>query len=427
MMRNRNTNSIMLKLFASRLVVLFVGFGLFPLLPVYAVQFGATRSIVGVFFAIIYLSNALGSMLNGWLAERISRRAIFIGFGLLGVPALLLLAQARELWQAIVLTSIVWFSGGIDLALISVFVSLNAKGKNLGKSFSLLSLTAPLGSLVGGTVAGQLIAWQSFGSLFLVLSAIWALLPLIGVFGLRDVEPEEREQASGSVTQEGVKLSGKYYLVLMVIMLASISISASRLGAPMMMQVQNFSPTEIATSATASGLVTIPAILLIGFLSNRMGNKSSLALGCLLGIGGAVTLNQAHQLWQYWLAATLMMAAFSSNGSMASALVAEILNPRTINRGMSWINTFSTVGSIISYAGTGYVIDNFGSATLFSGSIVMAAVAVAVLMILSAIDNPLAISMKQKVITVCKAASRIWGSKSERMENAASEPCAAGD
>ena len=195
----------------------------------------------------------------------------------------------------------------------------------------------------------------------------------------------------------------------------------------MMMQVQNFSPTEIATSATASGLVTIPAILLIGFLSNRMGNKSSLALGCLLGIGGAVTLNQAHQLWQYWLAATLMMAAFSSNGSMASALVAEILNPRTINRGMSWINTFSTVGSIISYAGTGYVIDNFGSATLFSGSIVMAAVAVAVLMILSAIDNPLAISMKQKVITACKAASRIWGSKSERMENAASVPCAAGD
>ena len=426
-MRNRNTNSIMLKLFASRLVVLFVGFGLFPLLPVYAVQFGATRSIVGVFFAIIYMSNALGSMLNGWLAERISRRAIFIGFGLLGVPALLLLAQARELWQAIVLTSIVWFSGGIDLALISVFVSLNAKGKNLGKSFSLLSLTAPLGSLVGGTVAGQLIAWQGFGSLFLVLSAIWALLPLIGVFGLRDVEPEEREQASGSVTQEGVKLSGKYYLVLMVVMLASISISASRLGAPMMMQVQNFSPTEIATSATASGLVTIPAILLIGFLSNRMGNKSSLALGCLLGIGGAVTLNQAHQLWQYWLAATLMMAAFSSNGSMASALVAEILNPRTINRGMSWINTFSTVGSIISYAGTGYVIDNFGSATLFSGSIVMAAVAVAVLMILSAIDNPLAITMKQKVITACKAASRIWGSKSERLENAASVPCAAGD
>ena len=66
------------------------------------------------------------------------------------------------------------------------------------------------------------------------------------MFGLRDVEPEEREQASGSVTQEGVKLSGKYYLVLMVVMLASISISASRLGAPMMMQVQNFSPTEIA-------------------------------------------------------------------------------------------------------------------------------------------------------------------------------------
>ena len=246
-MRNRNSNSVLLKLFAGRFIILFVGFGLFPLLPVYAVQLGATRSTVGVFFAIVYLSNALGSILNGWLAERISRKAIFIGFGLLGVPALLLLVQAQELWQAILLTSVVWFSGGVDLALISVFVSLNAKGKNLGKSFSLLSLTAPLGSLVGGTIAGQLIVWQGFASLFLVLSAIWALLPLIGLFGLRDVEPEERRSASGSVVQEGAKLSGKYYLVLLVVMLASISISASRLGAPMMMQAQRFSTKEIGS------------------------------------------------------------------------------------------------------------------------------------------------------------------------------------
>jgi len=427
MMKDRNTNAIIMKLFVSRLVVLFVGFGLFPLLPVYAMQLGATRSIVGVFFAVIYTSNALGSMVNGWLAERVSRRAIFIVSGLLGIPALLLLANAQELWQAIALTSIVWFSGGVSLALISVFVSLNAKGKKLGKSFSLLSLTVPLGSLVGGTIAGQLIAWQGFASLFLVLSAIWALLPLIGLFGLKDVEPERRKPVSGAVSRESVKLNGKYYLVILVVMLASIAISASRLGTPMMMQVQNFSAREIASSATASGLVTIPAILLIGFVSSRMGNRSSLGLGYLLAIGGAVILNQAHQLWQYWLAATLMMAAFSANGSMSSALVAEILNPRTMNRGMSWINTLSTVGSIISYAGTGYVMDRYGSEVLLTASIVIAVVAVAVLMVLPISDDPLKISLKQKVDSVQKAAGQLWEPSSKGLENPISASCAAGD
>ncbi len=32
----------------------FVGMGLFPLLPLYAAQFGATRTIIGIYYAVVY-------------------------------------------------------------------------------------------------------------------------------------------------------------------------------------------------------------------------------------------------------------------------------------------------------------------------------------------------------------------------------------
>jgi hypothetical protein len=47
-------------LFASSFLVLFVGMGLFPLLPVYATQLGASKTTIGIFFAAMYVSNAIG-------------------------------------------------------------------------------------------------------------------------------------------------------------------------------------------------------------------------------------------------------------------------------------------------------------------------------------------------------------------------------
>ncbi len=150
----------------------FVGMGLFPILPFYAKQFGATPTVVGVIYAAIYLASVAGMMLTSWLAGRVSRKLLFVGAGLLGIPVLALLGQATALWQVVALTAAIWFCGAVTLTLISVFTGLLTDADSRGRSFSLMFLAFPLGAIFGGTAVGQLVARYGYGSMFAVLSAV---------------------------------------------------------------------------------------------------------------------------------------------------------------------------------------------------------------------------------------------------------------
>jgi AAHS family 4-hydroxybenzoate transporter-like MFS transporter len=161
-MRSLIGNKQLFFLFASNLVVLFVGMGLFPLLPLYATQFGATRTVIGIYYAVMYAASVLGTMATGWLARRVPPRDLFIAAGALGVAALALLGQATALWQVVLFTAVIWFGGAITIPLVGVFTGLVADGDNRGKSFTMMYLAFPLGAVFGGTTVGQLVGWQGY-------------------------------------------------------------------------------------------------------------------------------------------------------------------------------------------------------------------------------------------------------------------------
>ena len=60
-------NKQVANLFLCSFIILFVGMGLSPLLPIYAAQFGATPTVAGFYLAVVYIANAIGSMLTSWL------------------------------------------------------------------------------------------------------------------------------------------------------------------------------------------------------------------------------------------------------------------------------------------------------------------------------------------------------------------------
>src|SRR6266498_3878382 len=146
-------------LFICHAVPLFIGMGLFPLLPLYAARFGAIRTDIGVFYAVVYIASTAGVFGTGWLAARVSRRALFFAGATLGIPALVLMGHATALWQVVLLTACVWLCGGITLTLLSVFTGVlrdprivraparpsgNALPIRLGHSFTLLLVASLL-------------------------------------------------------------------------------------------------------------------------------------------------------------------------------------------------------------------------------------------------------------------------------------------
>ena len=59
-MASSNPSQQLRLLFLSSVIVLFVGMGLFPVLPLYAAQLGASRTTIGLLFSLMYAANSAG-------------------------------------------------------------------------------------------------------------------------------------------------------------------------------------------------------------------------------------------------------------------------------------------------------------------------------------------------------------------------------
>lgn len=364
--------------FICTLVPLFIGMGLFPLLPLYAGQFGATRALVGIYYAVVYMASAAGVFLTGWLAARVSPRNLFIAGSLLGIPALALLGRATALWQIVLLTAAVWFCGAITLTLLNVYTGLIADDDSRGRAFSLTFLAFPLAAVLGGAAVGQLVAWRGYGIMFTVLAAVWVIQPLTGIFGLRD--PQFARSAGQSVaTGDPPPLGRAFTRLLLASVLALLAVNVGRLGTSLSMQAAAFGLGALASTATVSGLATIPVVLLIGTLSDRLGRRRSLLLSYLLAACGAGALVVATQLWHFWLAATLLFVAWCASRSVASALAADLLPQAALARGLPRLNAMDSLASILGFASTGYAMDMLGAPVLYLIALVLIGCAAQVL------------------------------------------------
>jgi MFS family permease len=371
-------NRQLLLLFTCNLSILFVGMGIFPLLPIYAGRFGATPSVVGIYLALTYIAITIGSLLTGWLTRHVSRRTVFVAAGMAGAPALFLLGQAVTLWHVMLLTGIVWFTGGIGLAIISVLTSLQAGEGERGKWFSWISLSMPLGAIAGGLAVSRLVAWQGYPLMFAAVAVVYAVWPLIGLLKLKDrsISKVEKVRQGSSAT---APLGSAFSLLLSSALLSAVTISVIRLGLPLSMKVNQFSAASIAGTNVFGGLITIPVVLWFGALSDRIGRRIFLAFGYLMAALGGLILIGANQLWHFWIVTAMMLIARTVIGSLSSTLATDILPAAVMDRALPTLNTTAWVAGVIGYAGSGYLMDALGATGLFGLAVLFSLGAVGLL------------------------------------------------
>jgi MFS family permease len=362
--KNDMESRTLLPLFLSNFAILFVGFGVFPLLPVYAAGFGATPTLIGFYLAATYMAITLGNLLTGWLSGRVPRKVVFVTAGVLGVLALFLMGQATAFWQVVILTSVVWFTGGVGLSLVNVFIGLHADEGSRGKWFSLVALTNPLGAVVGGLAVGWMVARQGYPLMFTMLGLVYAVWPLVGLWKVQD-KPVTRAARPEGVKLASLRSNRSYHLLLIAVLLSAMTVSVARIGLSLSMQAIHFSPAAIAGANVVGGLVTIPVVLGFGALSDRLGRRLFLALGFFLAAFGSVSLVMAEQLWHFWIVAAAALIARTIGGSLASALATDILPPQALGRGLPLLGTMSWASGVLGFAGSGYVIETLGASNLY--------------------------------------------------------------
>lgn len=153
--------------------------------PGIATDWGITRDALGVVLSMELIGMALGSVFLGGLADRIGRRPLILGcliimaIGMIGAALSGGIAELSA-WRLLTGLGI----GGV-LAAINAMVAeySNTKSKNI--CLALMVIGYPLGAVIGGTVAAQLLqtgSWRSvfeFGAIVtaLFIPLVWFCLP----------------------------------------------------------------------------------------------------------------------------------------------------------------------------------------------------------------------------------------------------------
>jgi MFS family permease len=358
------TKKQLIVLFSCSLVLWTILLSILNLLPVYAVQLGADETRAGNLLAFAFAALTAGTLLAGWLSDKLQRRkSMLIFVGSLNVLATWLMGQAEELWQLTILTAIVYFLIGMGSITINILAGLFAGESERGKIFGILAINTSLGALIGGGISGRIVDQWGFPALFLSASLCWLLQPFFALF-LQDKVIMDTQRETTSMQSEKPAFGATFYLFLLANLIAFGASFMAVLGRPLLMDQLRFDAAAISAIVAIGGAVSLPLPFLFGWLSDRIGRYWLVVFCFLANAIGLFLLANSVSLWHFGVSAILLSGTGVSLG-IGPALVTDFVPPKSLGKALSWYNFSPSVGGILSFALAGYAFQGFGMYTTF--------------------------------------------------------------
>jgi MFS family permease len=134
----------------------------------------------------------------------------------------------------------------------------------------------------------------------------------------------------------------------------------NQLGLSLTMYSQAYSSTDIAMAVAFAALVSIPLIVLFGWLSDRY-PRWRLLVACFVAAGtGTLVLARASVLWQFWLA-SMLVAVLAASDSLSNALATDLMPMDRVGQGVSITNAVRWMGAVAGLGVAGIAIETWGS------------------------------------------------------------------
>jgi MFS transporter, DHA1 family, tetracycline resistance protein len=301
-----------------------LGFGIvIPVLPFYALEFGATPLEVTVLIASFSAAQLLASPLWGRVSDRRGRRPLIIAglfasavsyliFGLAGSLAMLLLSRMAA------------GAAGGTISVAHAYVADTTRGSERARAMGLIGAAAGIGVMIGPMIGGFFSRF-GLGAPGFVAAALCAANGVAAIFLLPESRPR---RAPGTVrTGEAATLRGwlstmvRYplSLLLSVYFLAITSFAAmtALLALYLEARFQLGAQDMGVIFAIAGGTTVIVRGVLLGVLVRRIGEAGTARLGTV-GLASAMVA-MAFLPGPLWMAVVVPLYAFGA-GTLFPAL-----------------------------------------------------------------------------------------------------------
>ena len=293
-------------------------------------EFGAGTVSLG--FGIAVLISGVAGIFAGATADLLGPRRLLAGGSLLGCAGLALAATTQAGWQLVVVLALVCGPAMAATFYEPVYVLMNRwfEADERPRAYGVLTL-------VGGfsiTMFTPLTRWlvdefgwrQAMVVLGIILALVGTLVPAIVD------EPLDRTASSSRLTprrflheaRDGVAhADAGFWLFTLAFFGATCALSGFSFHMIAQLETRGFDETSVANAIAITGIVSLPARLLLPMLSGRIPGAAMLGL-CLSLLGLAAWLaSSAGEWWQVWVYIAVFGAVFGAVYPLRALVTSE--------------------------------------------------------------------------------------------------------
>jgi len=351
-----------------------------PLLPYYALRFGANGLIIGLLVSSFSVAQLLAAPLWGRVSDRYGRRPALLAGLAASAIAYVVFGFADSIWL-LFLSRIVQGAGGGTVSVVQAYVADATKPEDRAKALGWLSAATNLGVTIG-PVLGSLTRGISTEAPGLFAAG----LCLVNIaFAFRFL-PESRETGGAPV---GVKPVTSRAAIARVI--AHSGEPASRLiwtyaiamGAFQMLNaiLALFLARQFGVSERAIGyffmyvgaISVITRALILGWMVDRLGEARLSRVGLGLMTASLVMMPLTHHLWTLAIAVALTPLGTAFTFPCVTGMLSQVIAKHERGLYLGVQQTFAGVARVLAPIWAGFAWDHLGTAVPFwTGALLVA-------------------------------------------------------
>ncbi|MEN3002087.1 MAG: MFS transporter [Armatimonadota bacterium] len=338
---------------------------IYPLLPLFLAQLGASVAFIGLIEGIAETTASLLKLVSGWLADRFGKYKQLTAFGYgLSVLTRPLLALATAPWQVLGLRFADRLGKGLRTAPRDALIAHATQPLHRGLAFGFHRGMDNLGAAIGPLLAsGILLLAPHDYRLVFWLAVVPALVSLVALaHGLRSVS-----EPTPASTVQPLRLQlprGRFRWLLLCILIFTLGNSSD---AFLLLRAEQAGVSAALVPLLWAGLNLLKSLLATpgGALSDRWGRPRVLLMGWLIYALVYVGFGFASAAWHIWALFGLYALYFALTEGTERAMIAELVPPEQRGQAFGAFHFVVGVGMLPASLLFGLVWQAFGATAAF--------------------------------------------------------------
>ena len=356
-------------------------------------EFDLTRVLTSGIHSALMVLGTVFSFLGGWASDRYGPKIAILVMGTFIGLSLLLTSQASSAWQLFITYSLLLAIGtaGVYPALMST--TSRWFDKKRGLALGITTAGAGLGPVVTAPLAAYLISNFSWRMAYIVLGLIAGLVTIslsilikrepsdIGALpdGVQPNSPvngsqngRENTQPAGLLLKQALR-TRSFWLLGTIWPLQALCLHLVLTHIVPHATDVDISDTTAAGILSLTGGISIAGRILMGWISDKIGTKISVAMCALIQVVMMLGLIYSQELWMFYLFAVFFGFSWGGLAPTFFALISETVGLRSLGTIGGTLAIGWNIGAAIGPLMGGYVFDvrNDYSLAFLGGAVAM--------------------------------------------------------